>query len=291
MTATAGRRGDRPLAAIGAVTAGILMLAIGDVVTKDLLALYSPLELILLRSPFVLIPPAIALCIAGSWHRLATRRPAAQLGRGAAMAGAYGLYLMSLRSMPMADATALMFSAPFVTAGLSRLVLGEAVPWHRWVAIALGFAGAMAIVQPGGESFRPEGLWALAGAVSLAVAALLARSLGETEPAPVTAFYTALAMLVLGAAGLVIDPGQWLAPAPRHLALMALVGLVAGTAHFLIVYGYGKGEVSLVAPFEYVALPAAALLGFVAFGDVPSVSVWVGMAVIACAGYLLTRRR
>lgn len=291
MTAAPGRRGDRPLAAIGAVTAGILMLAAGDVITKDLLALYSPFELILLRSPFALLPPIVALHVTGGWRRLATRRPLAQLGRGLAMAGAYALYLMSLRSMPMADATALMFSAPFVTAGLSRLVLGEAVPLHRWFAIALGFAGAMAIVQPGGESFRPEGLWALAGAVSLAVAALLARSLGETEPAPVTAFYTSLAMLVLGAVLLAGDPGQWLAPSPSHLAFMALVGLVAGTAHFLIVYGYGRGEVSLVAPFEYVALPAAALLGFAVFGDVPQASVWAGMAVIACAGYLLTRRR
>ena len=282
--------GDRPVVAVGSVMAGVAMLTLGDLIAKDLLRIYSPFELILVRGPFAFIPLLIAIHVTKNWPRLLTRRPVGQLTRGLAMATAYCCYLFSLRSLPIADATALMFAAPFMVAGLSRFVLNERVPWPRWAAIAVGFAGVLVIVQPGGAGFRPEGLWALGGAFALALAALLARTLGATEPAPVTTFYTVLMMLALGAAPILADDGLWIAPEGRHVVLMAVAGLIAGAAHFLIAHAYRRGEASLVAPFEYVALPTAALLGYLAFGDVPGREVWAGMALIACAGYLLTRR-
>lgn len=285
-----GSGGDRPAVAIGSVMAGVVMLTSGDLIAKDLLRIYSPFELMLARGPFAFVPLLIALHLTGTWSRLPTRRPVAQAGRGLAMATAYCCYLMALRTLPMADATALMFAAPFMVAGLSRLVLGERVSPARWAAIAVGFAGVLVVAQPGGAGFRAEGLWALGGAGALALAALLARRLGATEPATVTTFYTTLAMTALGAAPLLLGGGPWVAPEGGHVAAIAAAGLIAGSAHFLIAYAYRRGEASLVAPFEYVALPAAALLGYLAFGDVPGREVWIGMATIACAGCLLARR-
>ena len=223
------------------------------------------------------------------WHRLATRRLGGQLCRGFAMAGSYGLYLQALRAMPIADATALMFASPFIVAALSPLVLGERVPALRWAAIAAGFVGVLIVVQPGGASFRPEGLWALAGAGGMALSALLARRLGATEPPGVTAFYTAVAFLALGAVP-TLGLGQWQAPDGLQLVLMALAGLIAGTAHFLIVLAYRGASASLVAPFEYSALLVAIVSGFVFFGDVPDAEVWAGIVVIVAAGVVLARR-
>ena len=43
-----------------------------------------------------------------------------------------------------------MFTVPLLVAALSVPLLGEHVGWRRWTAIAVGFAGVLIIVRPGG---------------------------------------------------------------------------------------------------------------------------------------------
>ena len=119
---------------------------------------------------------------------------------------------------------------------------------------------------------------------------LLARRLGSTEPAPVTAFYTTVAFLLAGLVPVAAVPGTWQPAGGSHLALIALAGLIAGSAHFLIIFAYRKGEASLVVPFEYSSLLVAVVLGYLVFGDVPTVMAAAGMVLIAFAGILLARR-
>ena len=150
--------------------------------------------------------------------------------------------------------------------------------------------GNQCSLQPGTEAFRPQALWCVAGALAAAVTALLARRLGGTEPAAVTSFYTTVAFLLAGAIPVAFLPGHALDPTSGEVMLTALAGLIAGTAHFLIILAYRRGEASLVAPFEYSALIVAIVLGYVFFGDVPAPAVWGGMALIVTAGILLARR-
>jgi drug/metabolite transporter (DMT)-like permease len=281
---------DNPGAAIGCIILGIGLLTCGDVIAKLVTDHLTPFAYICLRSLFAFIPVVLALTLSRCWSRLRTSHPWGQAARGLSMAVAYNCYLQALQTMPIADVTALFFIAPFLVAPLSRFVLGEHVPLSRWIAVAIAFAGVLVIVQPGTDAFRPEGLWCVAGALAAAVTALLARRLGGTEPAAVTSFYTTIAFLLTGAIPVALLPGHVLDPTGWELLLAAAAGLLAGTAHFLIVLAYRRGEASLVAPFEYSALIVAIVLGYLFFGDVPTPPVWAGMALIVAAGILLARR-
>jgi drug/metabolite transporter (DMT)-like permease len=281
---------DNPGAAILTIVGGISLLTMGDVFAKQIIANLSPFQHVMLRSLFAFIPVLIALQITNSWQFLRTKRPWGQAARGLSMAAAYGFYLQALRELPIADATAIIFSSPFFVALFSRLFLGEKVPPMRWFAIILGFVGALVIVQPGTEAFRPAALWGVAGALAAAITGLLARHLGSTEPASVTSFYTTIAFLLTGLLPVAVLPGLWKDPTGIEMAMIAGAGLIAGTAHFLIILAYRKAEASLVAPFEYSSLLVAIIMGFAVFGDLPTLPVWIGMGLIACAGALLARR-
>jgi len=288
--ATEPERQDSPGVAIAVIIGGVGLLTAGDVVAKIVTEDLTPFHYVLIRSPFAFVPVVIALQVTRTWRQLRTNRLGGQAARGFAMAMAYTCYLQSIQTLPIADATAIVFSSPFLVALYARFFMGEHVPWVRWIAIVTGFGGALVIVQPGTEAFRPEALWGVAGAVAAATTALLARRLGSTEPAPVTSFYTTLAFLLAGLVPVLFVPGHWGPVSDTHFLMIACAGLIAGTAHFLIILAYRKGEASLVAPFEYSSLPIAVALGYLVFSDIPTVPVWIGIGMIILAGFLLARK-
>ncbi len=281
---------DQPGLAIASIVAGVCLLTSGDVIAKLVTQEIDPFSYILTRSVFAFLPVLVALQISRTWSRLRTRRPWGQAGRGVAMALAYTFYLRAIQDLPLADAAAVTFSSPFLVAIMSGIFLGERVSLVRWMAISVGFIGALVIVQPGTDAFRPAALWGVAAAAAVAVTALMARRLGATEPAPVTAFYTTIAFVFAGLVPVVTVPGTWQMAVGSNLVLIFLAGLIAGAAHFLIIFAYRKGEASLVAPFEYSSLLVAVILGYLAFGDVPTVMVTAGMALIVLAAIILARR-
>ncbi len=281
---------DQPGLAIASVTAGVCLLTVCDVLAKTVTQHVDPFSFILLRSCVAFLPVFIALSVSRTWRHLKTRRPWGQACRGMAMALAYTFFLRAIIELPIADAAAVTYSAPFIVAILSRIFLGERVSLVRWAAICVGFAGALIIVQPGGDAFRPAVLWGMGAAISVAITVLLARRLGATEPAPVTAFYTTVAFVLTGLVPVLIVPGTWQMAGGFNLWLITLAGLLAGSAHFLIIFAYRKGEASFVVPFEYSSLLVAVVLGYLVFGDVPTVMVAMGMSLIAAAGIILARR-
>ena len=155
MTDPADGSRDNPRVAVTAIVVGIGMLTAGDAIAKLVTESLTPFHYVLVRSLFAFIPVLIALQVSGTWRRLRTRRPWGQAGRGLAMALAYILYLQALQELPIADAVAIVFCAPFLVAVMARLLLGEEVPLVRWAAIGIGFVGTIVIVQPGTDAFRP----------------------------------------------------------------------------------------------------------------------------------------
>ena len=281
---------DQPGLAIASVIAGVCLLTVCDVFAKTVTQDIDPFSFILLRSCIAFLPVFVALSVSRTWRYLRTRHPWGQACRGMAMALAYTFFLRAIMELPIADATAVTYSSPFIVAILSRVFLGERVSLIRWAAIAVGFAGALVIVQPGSDAFRPAALWGIGAAISVGVTVLLARRLGATEPAPVTAFYTTVAFALTGLVPVLVVPGTWQMAGGINFLFIVLAGLLAGSAHFLIIFAYRKGEASFVVPFEYSSLLVAVALGYLVFGDVPTVMVAIGMMLIALAGIILARR-
>ena len=189
--------------------------------------------------------------------------------------------------MPIAEATALSFTAPlFGTLG-AALVLREKVQGRRWAAIAVGFAGAMIILRPGIEALTGPALLVLAASVSMACGVLVVKTLSRTDSATAIVFYMGLLMTPLS---LVPALFVWQAPAlAGWLGLVALGGL-ATLGHLMFVRALATADASAVLPFDFSRLIFVAFLGFVFFGEQPDVWTWIGAAVIFMATLSTARR-
>jgi drug/metabolite transporter (DMT)-like permease len=284
-----GPRFSPAVSGIACVAGACLLLTMADAFAKLLTETLPVMEIALLRSTVALIPILAIARWYGPFSRLRTRHPGKQMLRGFLIISSYTCFLLSIQVLPLAETASVFFSAPLLIAGLSPLVLKEKVPLHRWLAICIGFAGVLVIMRPGTESFRPEALFAFASAVLYALGALMARRLGSIDPPATTSFYTGLAFLLVSGPFTLGMPGYWVDPDWTALGYVTVCGLIAGTAHFLLIQGYRLGEAAVVAPFEYSTLLWAVILGFAIWGDVPSWGTLGGVLLVAASGLYVLR--
>jgi drug/metabolite transporter (DMT)-like permease len=194
------------------------------------------------------------------------------------------LYLLGVSLLPLAEAATLLFVSPLLGTALAGLVLRERVGRLRWLAVAAGFAGVLLVAQPGGVDWRPAALLPLVAACFMAVADIVTRRI-DPAVGPVSVVLTNLMAVAIAA-------GLWAALDPRPLAAADLPALLLAAGFLLAGYltyvaAFRLGEVSFVAPFKYAGLPAAALLGWLVWGDLPNGLAVVGMGLIAGSGLLV----
>lgn len=288
--------GTGPTAGQGSALAGILLLLgamtlvpIMDGLAKTLSAGHSTAQVVWARYFFhlaFLLPLVL-------WRygraALLPKRPVAQVLRGGLLLGSTVLFFAAIRTMPLADALALIFVYPFIVTALSPLLLGEPVGPRRWAAVLVGFAGALIVIRPGFGVFQWSALLAVGAGTIYAFYVLATRRLAGSSPPLVTLAYTALLGAVVMSA---VAPFDWAAPSPRGWALMALMGLIAASGHFLLIKAYEQAPASLLSPYGYSEMVMATLVGFVAFGDFPDAGTWLGVAVIVASGlYIAVRER
>ncbi len=208
------------------------------------------------------------------------------LVRLAAMLGAIFLFFSALEELPLADATAIAFGAPFVMLLLSRPLLGERVPKGAWGAVIVGFIGVLVVVQPGGD-VKPAALLAVGASVLYAIGMLTTRRLGRTE-----SVFSMLFWMIAGqfAIALFALPFVWRPVELRHWPLLAALAILNLLGQLGLVRAFSLAPPSAIAPYEYTALLWAAVLGFLVFGDVPSGRLWVGAVIIIGAGTYVTLR-
>jgi drug/metabolite transporter (DMT)-like permease len=217
-------------------------------------------------------------------HGVGGLRPAnsgIQIIRGGLFSVATLFLFGALAYIPMADAIALVFIAPLAVTALSPLLLGEHVGQRRWTAVAIGFAGALIVIRPGGGTVEWASLLALGSGVTYAFYQIITRQISGKAPQAVTLVYTALVGLVVMSAML---PFLWVAPTPLAWVWMAVAGAASALAHLCLIRAYHYAEASLIAPLSYAEIVMATLLGFLVFGDFPDVVTWLGVAVIASTG-------
>ena len=212
---------------------------------------------------------------------LKSRHPVLQLARGAALLGATFSMYTALARVPLADATATVFLSPILVTVFSTLFLGERIGIHRIAAVVFGFVGVLLIVRPGSAASDPAILFAVLAAVLNAIYLLLTRRLAGAEDAASTQFNTtALGSIVLTIA---IVPG-WQTPPPHLLALMATAGLIGAISHFSLVRAFVHAPASLLSPFLYSQVLAAAFFSIVVFGDALHPAVAAGTAILVASG-------
>ncbi|MFZ9734997.1 MAG: DMT family transporter [Burkholderiaceae bacterium] len=213
-----------------------------------------------------------------------------QLVRSLLMALTTLLFFAAVRWLPLAEASALAFTAPIWVALLSWKVLGESVAKSdKWVA-AIGFSGVLLIVRPGTDVFHPAALLVMAMALANAVYQLLTRKLTQ-DSAFTTFFFSPLVGAVVSSVLLAYQGFPETIPV-QSAALLSATGILGGLGHLLIILSFYRAPPASLTPFVYLQMIWAIALGWLLFGQLPDAIALTGMAVIVLAGlWLILHRR
>lgn len=241
-----------------------------------------------------IVPFLIAV---SGWGALSAKRPGLNLLRGVLHGAASLMFFTAVKYMPLADVFAIYFVEPFILTALSAIFLGEKVGWRRWLAIVVGFGGAMIVIQPSYAVFGLTSLLPVACAFLYALYMFLNRAVGEAD-SPVTMQTMAglggtLFMGVVLLAGNAADQADFALSLPSSclaLALLVILGTISGYAHLIVVRAFRMAPLSVLAPFQYFEIIAATILGYALFGDFPTVSKWVGIVIIVGSGLFILWR-
>ena len=243
---------------------------------------FSLVEIVFARNAFS-VPVILGWLLAGPGLRaVRTRRPMAHLTRSAIGLGTMALSFMALILLPLADATTIGFSAPLFATILSAILLRETIGRHRWLAVAVGFAGVIVVMRPGGSPLAPLGLVvAILSALGTAAANITLRQIGATEGVAATVFWFNTACLAVATALMPFfaTPHAW-----GTWAIASLIGLTGGAAQLCLTGSLRLAPVSVVAPFDYIQLLWAILLGWAIWATHPSLPVVAGAALIMASG-------
>lgn len=222
------------------------------------------------------------------------QRPWMNMLRGALHAAASLLFFTAVKYMPLADVFAIYFVEPFMLTMMSALFLGEKVGWRRWLAILVGFGGAMIVIQPSFEIFGWTSLLPVACAFLFTLYLFLNRALGEGD-SPLTmqmmsgvggTLFMGIVLVAGNAAG-IADFEMSLPASGLGLVLLLILGSLSGYVHLLVVRAFRMASVSLLAPFQYFEIISATVLGYLLFADFPTPSKWLGIAVIVASGLFI----
>ena len=274
-------------AAIANIAVSIALFSSMDAVVKWLSADYSIVQLLFFRSFFALVPLAILLRQTGGWSELKTARPGLQVARSVVGLVSMGAFFFAFAAMPLADAVAIAFAGPLFLTLLSIPFLGERVGPRRWAAVIVGFLGVLLIARPGAGIFGLSALFPLVGALGFAVAMILVRHLSTTDSNAAIVFYHALICLLV--TGLAL-PFYWTTPAPADWLPLIALGVVGGTAQIFMTRAFRLGEATVVAPFKYISIVFAILLGYLFFDDVPDAWTLAGAVVVIASGLYILHR-
>lgn len=273
-----------PGASIACICAGAFFLAANDALAKWLGTSYSVTEIVFFRMLFALAPIlAIGLAVAGR-GAFTTQRPLVHVGRGLlATCGTFSFFF-ALTLLPLAETTAIAFTAPLFVTLLAVPILGERPGLKQWLATLVGFAGVLLVVQPGTDAFALAALVPLLTALSYALLMLSAGRLGRSETIWATMFYATIIPLALSA---IFVPWHWKTPTAQDLPLFAAMGICGGAAMTLITQAFRIGVASIVAPFDYTGLVWAVTFGWLFWGDTLTGFAALGAMLIAICGVYL----
>lgn len=197
-------------------------------------------------------------------------------------------YLVSLFQLPIANATAINMATPLFITVLAVLWLRARVTPLRWLAIGIGFAGVLLVIQPRASGFNAFAWLCLGATVLNALRDLVTLRIAREVPSIGITLATAVAVTLL--AGAVSLFQGWRPPSAAQLALLAAAAAFLAGGYQLIIRATRAGDLSVVAPFRYSGLLMAMALGWVVWGEVPNALAWAGIALVIGAGLYLLRQ-
>lgn len=230
-----------------------------------------------------MIPWIVSSGLAG----LRTSRHRIYLGRSTIAFVSMLLSFWGLALMPIAEATALGFTSPLFATIAAVIFLGEVVRIRRWSATVIGFIGALIIIRPGFEGLNWAQAMIILSSALGGFNAVLVKQLTRTEPTNAIVTYMTLYAVPMS---LIPALWGWVWPPLESWWLIGLLGVLGTIGHQCFTRAFAIADASAMVPFDFAKLPFAALMAWLAYGEVPDAMMWVGAAVIAVATAYIAHR-
>lgn len=245
-------------------------------------------EITFFRNLFGLLIMAPLMFRAGV-EELKSRQPRLQLLRSCFGILAMALWFYGLSIVPIAEATALSFTAAIFGSVAASLFLRERMRLRRWTAVVVGFVGALIILRPGFQSVQPGAWVVLVSSVFWALALVSVKRLSSTDS---TVCIVAWNSVLLTLFSLPLAVPVWTAPTTAQLGWLLLIGLLATIGHLAMTNAFRLADATAVFPVDFTRLLWASLLGFLLFAELPDAATWIGGAIIfASTTYITFRER
>lgn len=264
-------------------------LAIATVPSAQITAVRFILQVVFIL-PIVLVR--------GSLFDLTWRKTGLHALRGGLLVVTMLSFITTLKVMEVADAIAIFFVEPIILTILGSIFLKETIGWRRYTACAVGFLGALLVIQPSMQEVGLIALLPIVAAFGLAVFLLVTRMVAQNEDPWSMQFHAGiwggLFCLVLlwlgeGTGSAVLDP-VW--PEGNAWYYLLGVGVTATISGVLGVYAYRSAPASVLAPLQYLEIVSATIFGWLVFGDLPDALKWLGISIIIGSGlYIIWRER
>lgn len=297
---------NKNILGVGFLILAMLIFSLQDIAVKWMGGDYPVLEILVFRNMIALPCTFFFLRYEGVRGLPITQQPRLEYIRGFFLFLSFTTYMMGLAALPLADIAAIRNSGPLMITFLSVIWLGEKVGPRRWLALFAGFMGVLLIVQPGSTTFNLGSIFALIATLFYALSVMITRKLQTTDSSATMAYYSSLVYLI---ASLILTPlasvvGEipnahpsiaflfraWSMPTLWDWVIMSGLGLVWAGGMYFMARAYSLALASVVAPFEYVALPINVMWGFFLWQEIPTVMTVAGAFLTLLSGvYILYR--
>jgi S-adenosylmethionine uptake transporter len=269
------------------MTLAFFVFAAADTQAKFLTGWLHPVQIVWTRQLGLLTGVLFLLILKGP-SILKTRHPGLQVLRGMLAVISATAFIFALRYVPLADAIAVTFVAPFMVTIMGALFLGEKVGHRRWCAVTIGFIGTLIVIRPGLGVVHPAVFLVLAAAAAFALRQILSRVLAASDRTATTVTYTAVASVLLLSVPL---PFFWKAPEVGwELALLVGMAACAALGELLVIRALEIAQAIVLAPVHYSLIIWGTFYGWLVFDQLPDHWTWLGAATIVATGLYITVR-
>jgi drug/metabolite transporter (DMT)-like permease len=281
-----GRVDDVPYGIVMMIVATVLF-ASASAASKWLVASYPVGEVLFLRSFSSLVACAAMMLPVTGFSVIATRRPRDHIARGLSQSISQLALLLSFSLMPLAGAIAISFSAPLFAAVVSIIWLREHAGYVRGCALVVGFCGVLIVTNPGANSLTLGALFALINAVMYGTVTVAVRGMTRTESANTLVIWQCLGLAFFHSFLLFFG---WRWPSPMDAAMLFGTGFVNVVGQWCWTKALHLAPAPAVTPFYYLMLVWAVAIGFFVWGEVPTISLLTGSAIVVATGLFLFLR-
>ncbi|WP_127070896.1 DMT family transporter [Pelagibacterium lentulum] len=289
-------RTHAPESGIALMVLAMLLVPIGDTLSKLLTDIMGPLEIGFWR--FLLQGGILTVAVLVMRKKLTGAPIWLLIVGGVSSATTLAALIGAFAVMPIATAIAIFFVEPLILTVLAGLILREPTGWRRYIAVAVGLIGAIIVIRPSWSIFGWASLLPLLAAFAFAINAITMRQLSKhLDSLAIQFWFAIIAAIFLGVMQLSLGDldlfsftngldlsGPWF--------MLFCMGLLSGLTFFLITEAFRRTPATTLAPFQYLEIVGATALGYIVFGDFPDFWTWVGTAIILASGlYVFDRER